>query len=144
MRDDPALVADVGGTNIRMAIATADGLQASQSWQCADFDTIEEALRKYLDGSEAETLPRRAAIAVACPVEGDQIDITNQSWSFSIEQLRQALQLEELRVINDFTALGPRFHASEPRTRRSSRGGGRWGGRPSPCSDPAPVSESPG
>ena len=81
------------------------------TWRCADFHTIGDALRKYLDGSEMEPTPTRGAIAVACPVETDWVDITNQPWSFSIEQLRQDLGLEHLRVINDFTALA----ASIPR-----------------------------
>jgi glucokinase len=114
MKREPALVADVGGTNIRIAVATPGGLQDPVAWRCADFETIGAALKSYLDGSSMRPVPKRAAIAVACPTEDDWIDITNQDWSFSIEQLRQDLELEELRVINDFTALAASIPRLEP------------------------------
>jgi glucokinase len=120
MNRETALVADVGGTNIRIAVDTEEGLQSPQQWQCAEFDTIEEALRCYLD--TMETAPTRAAIAVACPVEDDHIDITNQRWSFSIEQLRRSLGLEELRIVNDFVALAasiPRLEARDTQVIKS-------------------------
>lgn len=113
MKEGSALVADVGGTNIRMALVTADGLQEIKAWRCAEFESIRTALETYLDSSSPEASPRRAVIAVACPVESDWIDITNQLWSFSIEQLRLDLGLENLKVVNDFTALA----ASIPRLR---------------------------
>ena len=68
----------------------------------------------YLDASSTRTAPKRAAIAVACPAESDWIDITNQRWSFSIEQLRQDLELEDLQVVNDFTALAASIPRLEP------------------------------
>lgn len=111
MSSELALVADVGGTNIRIALATAEGLQATQSWLCAEFDTIEAALRRYLELSDLEAAPRIAAIAVAGPVDSDWIDLTNQDWSFSVDELRRSLGLDKLRLINDFTALA----ASIPR-----------------------------
>lgn len=109
-----ALVADVGGTNIRIAVATPDGLQNPITWRCADFDTIAAALRSYLDASSTTTPPKLAAIAVACPVENDWIDITNQRWSFSKEKLRLDLGLEDLQVVNDFTALAASIPHLEP------------------------------
>lgn len=106
MNFDPSLVADVGGTNIRIAIATADGLHDRHTWRCADFPTIGAALQRYLGETSFPGRPRRAAIAVACPTEGDWIDITNnQAWSFSTRELRRELDLDDLRIVNDFTAL---------------------------------------
>jgi glucokinase len=46
-----------------------------------------------------------AAIAIANPVEGDAVRMTNHHWRFTIEQMRQRLQLKTLVVVNDFTAL---------------------------------------
>jgi glucokinase len=111
MSVESALVADVGGTNIRIAIADGDQLVESRVWRCAEFETIGEALRRYLEEIPQADRPRRAAIAVACPAEGDWIDITNQAWSFSTAELRRELDLDELRILNDFTALA----ASIPR-----------------------------
>lgn len=71
--------------------------------------SIREAIGAYL----AERLPliangRRvnaAAIAVAAPVTTDYIALTNNGWSFSIDQLREDLPLERLIVINDLRRL---------------------------------------
>lgn len=109
-----ALVADVGGTNIRIALATSAGLQDTKTWHCADFATIQEALRAYLKAIPVQESPKRAAIAVASPVEGDEIEFANQQWHFSISQLRRDLALEDLRVVNDFTALAASIPRLEP------------------------------
>lgn len=114
MNSESALVADVGGTNIRIAVATADGLLNPVTWRCADFDSIDTALRTYLDGASLPAPPKRAAVAVASPVEGDQIDFANQDWQFSIDQLRRNLELEDLRVVNDFTALAASIPRLQP------------------------------
>ena len=45
------------------------------------------------------------AVAIANPVEGDRVRMTNYHWEFSIEQMRQRLKLDTLLVVNDFTAL---------------------------------------
>jgi glucokinase len=46
-----------------------------------------------------------AAIAIANPVDGDQVSMTNHDWTFSIEATRRALGFDTLLVVNDFTAL---------------------------------------
>jgi glucokinase len=47
---------------------------------------------------------KQAAFAVACPVLGDQVSMTNSDWSFSIAELKNRLQLDNLAVVNDFVA----------------------------------------
>lgn len=105
MGSDLALVADVGGTQIRIALATSDGLRGVSILRCADFDSLQSALTSYLDSTQVAEAPKRAAIAVAGPVESDQIEFANQGWRFSVSQLRRDLELEDLQVVNDFTAL---------------------------------------
>jgi len=102
--ESPALVADVGGTNIRLATVSSAGFQNQETWLCSEFATLTDALESYIESLAPQPKPTRASIAVAGPVTGDLVDITNQKWSFSIEQLRTDLELEELIVVNDFTA----------------------------------------
>ncbi len=97
-----------------MAIATSQGLLEPKTWQCADYQTIADALASYLDSVPLETAPERAAIAVASPIETDFVEFANQGWRFSIRQLQQELALEELRVVNDFTALAASIPRLEP------------------------------
>ena len=104
----PRLLADIGGTNARFALETAPGhIEAVQTLACADHARFEDAVRAYLSASisGAGGRVRHAAIAIANPVDGDQIRMTNHHWAFSIEAARHALGLDTLLVVNDFTAL---------------------------------------
>jgi len=102
--DGPRLLADIGGTNARFALEPAPGaVQAVQALACADHSRFEDAVRCYLAGANARV--RHAVIAIANPVAGDAIRMTNHHWAFSIEAARRALGLDTLLVVNDFTAL---------------------------------------
>ena len=46
----------------------------------------------------------QAVLAVASPVTGDQVTLTNHPWTFSVEALRQQFGLRRLQVVNDFAA----------------------------------------
>src|SRR3546814_19672662 len=78
-------------------------LENIRSVPIADYDTVEEAVRDYLDGSRGGPV-RRAVFGIANPVLGDRLHMTNATWSFSFAATRQALNLDHLRAINDFTA----------------------------------------
>jgi glucokinase len=106
----PKLLGDIGGTNVRLALQLAPDAPVTHilTLPLAQFSGAHEAVAHYLDqvGAAAGPLrPRSACLGVACPVLGDAIRMINAPWVFSIEGLRQALQLDELRVFNDFTVL---------------------------------------
>lgn len=96
-------VADVGGTNIRVATITEQGLSNIKKYICNDFASIDIAILQYF----ADTGDSFSAgcIAIACPVSGDEVAMTNHSWTFSQRALKQQLNLSDLYVINDFTAV---------------------------------------
>jgi len=116
--ESPRLIADIGGLYARFAIELERGQFTHQaSLRCADHASMEQAIRAYLD-SVAPLKVAHAAIAVANPVEGDQVRMTNYHWQFSIEETRQSLGLDTLVVVNDFTALAmalPKIGASDAR-----------------------------
>src|SRR5229473_1427119 len=98
------LIADIGGTHARFALVDDAGrIAGSRILACADYPTLEDAIAVYLSG-EGGTAPRRAALAVASPVTGDQVTLTNHDWSFSIAGLKRRLALERIAVVNDFMA----------------------------------------
>lgn len=112
----PALLADVGGTNARFALLDAAHAlpRAIRTLPCADYPGIDAAIAAYLADSGAQ--PQRAVVAIANPITGDAVRMTNHHWSFSIEAVRQRLGLQQLKVINDFTALAlalPRLAAAD-------------------------------
>lgn len=100
------LLADVGATNIRFGLCAAGGsLCASDSFACADFDGIESAAQTFLERADSPAPPDQGFLAVAGPVTGDTISLTNHAWRFSIGDLSRALGMERLVVVNDFTAV---------------------------------------
>lgn len=114
----PALIADIGGTHARFALtgldATVPVLEQPRVLLNADFASLQHAAEHYL--STVGVRPRHAAIAVACPVAGDEIRLTNRAWSFSRAELQDALGLEQLLMLNDFGAVAwavPALHATE-------------------------------
>ena len=101
-----SLVADIGGTNARFALV-ADGERTPiqpRNLAVADYPGIVDAIEAYL-GLAALGRPYQASISVASPVTGDQLNMTNHSWSFSVRDTRAALGLRHLKVLNDYTAL---------------------------------------
>jgi glucokinase len=106
----PRLLADVGGTNARFALETAPfQFEAVEVLPCAGHASLGAAVKAYLAGPAAQAVApgqvRHAAIAIANPVEGDVVAMTNHHWSFSIAALKYELGLDTLAVVNDFTAL---------------------------------------
>ena len=103
------LLADVGGTNARFALETGPGrFEAIEVLSCQQHASLGEAIRAYLALPQLAGLGagiRHAAIAIANPVTGDQVRMTNHHWAFSIEALRQECGFDTLVVVNDFSAL---------------------------------------
>lgn len=97
------LFADVGGTNVRICHWRREGGFGPIARSPADASAgLEQALRGFeCSRSEAAT---HAAIAVALPVRGGPMRMTNRDWIVDPARLRAALQLRALRVVNDFVA----------------------------------------
>jgi glucokinase len=127
----PRLLADVGGTNIRLASQFAPGgpLQHGASYACADFETLWDAISHHLwrEGLDA---PRSGAIGIATAITGDHVRMTNHHWAFSIQALQQALGMEKLLVLNDFSALALALPALAAGSCRQIGGGAAVAGAP--------------
>ncbi|MFG6447126.1 glucokinase [Roseateles sp. BYS180W] len=124
-RNEGALLADIGGSNARFAWLMPQGhLCHVRTLAVAAYPGVVEAVRSYLATLPAElggagAAPRCAALAVACAVEGDKVELTNSSWCFSQRALCEALGLQRLRVLNDFEALAlslPRLQGHQLRS----------------------------
>ncbi|MGZ3183291.1 MAG: glucokinase [Telluria sp.] len=103
--DGPRLLADIGATRARFALEVAPGvLRAVRSFNCDDYPGIVDLVRAYLDEHEGPR-PNHAAFALANPVNGDLIRMTNRDWQFSTEDVRRTFQLSTLLIVNGFTAL---------------------------------------
>ena len=113
----PILIGDIGGTNARFAILM-DAYAEPKEFPVlatADYATIDHAIQSgVLDKTSLQ--PRSAILAVAGPVKGDEIDLTNCDWVIRPREMIRDLGFEDVVVINDFEAqalaaasLGPEY-----------------------------------
>lgn len=105
MNSRRALVADIGGTHARFAISDIDELTVTHfaMFNCNMFASLQEAVEAYL-----KSIPHRpsiAAFAIAGPVRGKTLQLTNLPWSFTRDDLKRAAGVDHLQVVNDFEAL---------------------------------------
>ncbi len=99
------LVADVGGTNTRLALYDENRAEfrALSRYTNADYSSLESVLAHWMD-TLAETAPSRACIAAAAPPDSDRVSMTNIGWSFSRSELAARFGLREVAWLNDFQA----------------------------------------
>jgi glucokinase len=109
-RPHAALVADIGGTWTRFAIAVAHPdaaptLHALRQLPVAAYPSLLAAARDYLEGLDP-SLPaaRNAVLAVAGRVLCNRAAMTNHPWLIDGEECAAALDLEQVALVNDFTA----------------------------------------
>ncbi|MBX2859557.1 MAG: glucokinase [Cellvibrionaceae bacterium] len=105
----PFLVADIGGTNARFATVLGKDrghyqLQHITKLSGRDHASFSAALRTYLDELDMPQ-PKYACIAIAGPVDGSSIKMTNLPWAFSAEGLAEEFSFDSVQLMNDFAAL---------------------------------------
>lgn len=101
----PVLIGDIGGTNARFAILSDAHAEPRQfeGVRTADFASLDEAIQAtVLDHTSVR--PLSALLAVAGPVDGDEIALTNHGWVVRPVRMFETLGLEEVVVLNDFEA----------------------------------------
>lgn len=102
------LLADVGGTNARLALARAgEGLIADSvtRFRGDDHPDFDEVVRLFLEREGSPGI-EAVCVAVAGPVSQGRARLTNREWSFSEGRLRELTGADKARLINDLTALG--------------------------------------
>ncbi|RTE86280.1 MULTISPECIES: glucokinase [Gammaproteobacteria] len=118
-----AVVADIGGTNARFSRInlTTFELDRIQVFACADYPTLGDVLNAYSD--EQEVPLEHVAIAIACPVDADEIDMTNHHWKFSVRGVKKAMSLKTFIVLNDFAAAAMSVVTLKPHELKQIGGG---------------------
>ncbi len=103
--DGPRLLADIGATHARFALETAPGvLRQTAVLRCDEFSGIVPLLNAYLHAHGGERIAH-AAFAMANPISGDLVRMTNRAWQFSTDEVRRTMGWSTLLIVNDFTAL---------------------------------------
>ncbi|MBN2971873.1 glucokinase [Roseomonas aeriglobus] len=101
---------DIGGTHARFAIAeVADGRVVSlgepTTMKTAEHGSLQLAWEAYA-AARGGTLPRAAAIAVAAPVGGEMIRLSNNPWIIRPALINERLNVDSWTLVNDFGAVG--------------------------------------
>ncbi|MDX1456091.1 MAG: glucokinase [Marinobacter sp.] len=103
---DYALVGDIGGTNARFALVRTGQVQPEsiEVLACNDYANLDDAVVDYLARTGVGAV-EEVCLAVASPVRGTQVRMTNNHWRFDCEDIRQRFGWKAFKVINDFTAM---------------------------------------
>jgi len=102
------IVADIGGTHARFAsVHRADRgeltLGNRSTLRTADFTSFESAFLRY--NSSLDFNPQLAVFALASPIDGAEIKLTNNPWVLHPHMLARRLGLSKVRLLNDFEAV---------------------------------------
>lgn len=125
------LVGDIGATHARFGLVAPDGkVLYSRTLADMEYPTIEAALAAFLEERGPLPMPHQGAIAIASPITGDQVTMTNHPWRFSVRELRERFGFDRLEVINDFTALALALPHLQPGDRAAVGGGAAITGTP--------------
>ena len=127
----PRLLADVGGTYSRFGwvAGPGEGIAKVAGYPCREHAGLDAAIAHYL-ATQRCGAPSAGAIAIATPVAGDTVTMTNLEWTISVEALRRRFGLERLLVLNDFAALALAIPALAPSEVRRVGGGEAVAGAP--------------
>ena len=102
-----SLVADIGGTNTRCALANGCDIlpDTIRRYSNAKYSGLEAVLRTYL-ADEGNVNPAAACVAVAGPVRDGKATMTNLDWTIDHETLMQATNAKTVAILNDLQAQG--------------------------------------
>ena len=106
MMTEQALVGDIGGTNSRFGLVEPGStrIRDIEVLKNNNFGSLEESIGAYVK-MKGLTQTAAAAIAVAGPIEGETVGLTNRDWTFTRQSLRKAALARTFRLLNDFEAL---------------------------------------
>ena len=125
------LVADIGGTNTRCAVARPGGvLQHIELFRNRDYPGLERLLGAYLGMLPPAERPAEAVLAIAGPIQGDEVRMSNINWHFSISALARSLSLQRVTPLNDFAAQAHALPVLGPADLQQIGGGTEVAGAP--------------
>jgi glucokinase len=110
------LAGDIGGTHARLALVELDGsarVLAEQTTPTRDAGSLVALVERFL-AAQGER-PNHAAFGIAGPVVDNEVTGTNIPWQLNAKELSESLGIPQLRLINDFQAVGHGLALLAPR-----------------------------
>jgi glucokinase len=117
MSDDGVLVGDVGGSNVRLAVARINGdghvdLTHVSRLPVATFPSLGDAIQAW--ANEGRILPKTAVFALAGPTGADEVRFTNSNWVVSASGIQKRFGFKSVTLVNDFAAQARAVPANRP------------------------------
>ncbi|MCW2315789.1 glucokinase [Rhodoblastus acidophilus] len=111
-------VADIGGTHARFALARVGRdirpeIGEPMVLRTADYPDLGAAYGAFV--TKLDVRPRRGSFALACPIRGEKLKFTNNPWTLRPASLAGEIGLDEVRLLNDFGAVGHAAAKADPR-----------------------------
>lgn len=103
------LVGDLGGTHLRLGLLNDQGLLRTAVTRWSSVAGLTPAIESFLGADAVE----EGCLAVAAPVDGTMVRLTNADVAFCAEELRDALGMGRLLLVNDVQALARSVTALE-------------------------------
>lgn len=102
-----SLVADIGGTNTRVALADGTTVMADtvRRYSNAEFDSLDSVLKRFI-ADEGDVNCKGACVALAGPVRDGVGTMTNLNWTVDRNSLAAATGAEHVSILNDLQAQG--------------------------------------
>lgn len=106
----PTLLADLGGTNVRFALADTSSsaplmMDSVRRYRVKDFDTLADTIRQYFIDT-GHTASHAVIAAAGRIANGETVQITNNPWAVSAHGLQAEIGFDAVRLVNDFAAQG--------------------------------------
>lgn len=105
------LSGDIGGTNARLRLSQFENgeksVLANKTYKVAEHDNIAEVIRLFLSESNYDIAAIKSiSFAIAGPIKNNTVKLTNSKWFIDAEQLKTDLKIPNIKLINDFEAIG--------------------------------------
>ncbi len=102
-----SVVADIGGTNTRVALAEGRLVlpESIRRYRNSEFPGLESVLKRYI-ADEDGVDPKAACVAVAGPVRDGRATMTNLDWTMDKSTIARATGAETVAILNDLQAQG--------------------------------------
>jgi glucokinase len=114
---EPIIVGDVGGTNVRLAVAQKQSngqveLSHIGIKSVEEFRSLEAALENWLE--DVPLKPKKGIFALAGVTGSDEVRFTNSDWVVSTSKVKAAFDFETTLLVNDFAAQAMAIPATKP------------------------------
>ncbi len=101
------LAGDIGGTKVNLGLYGEVGEQLElfkeARYECRDYAGLDRILDVFL--AETDHRPELACFGVAGLVKGGACRVTNLGWNIDSSQIKEALGIKQVWLINDLAAM---------------------------------------